>query len=44
MGIKLGTVIACPAKWMVEVSATVGRVPEDKDPGPSRAEAVGFMA
>ena len=48
MGIKLGTVIACPAKWLVEVnveaSATVGRVPEDKDPGPSRAEAVGFMA
>lgn len=48
MSIKLSTVITSAAKWLikvnVEASVTVGRVPENKDPGPSRAEAVGFMA
>jgi hypothetical protein len=48
LSIKLSTVITSAAKWLikvnVEASVTVGRVPENKDPGPSRAEAVGFMA
>ena len=48
MSIKLGAVIASAAKWLIKVNVkaivTVGRVPEDKDSGSSRAEAVGFMA
>ena len=41
MSIKLGTVITSAAKWLikvnVEASVTVGRVPENKDPGPSKS-------
>ena len=50
MSIKLGAVIASAAKWLIKVNVeaivTVGRVPEDKDSGSSRAKAVrgGFMA
>lgn len=48
MSIKLGAVVAGAAKWLIKVDVeaivTVGRVPEDKDSGSSRAKAVGFMA